>query len=451
MARLTAIEISSDTCVLVKTSVSGTSVEVGGVQVIDPAAYPGGGTFAATIRQGRRAGRFPRRARVVLWGMPEGAKPDDPSVSPQLEPLIGAGFRIDRAVTPCNALAALARVKRPKTDNPVIWIAIDRGGVALIAMRTGELLYSHAFDWDSSVGAIGSQAHLLQRYSLVSFLAPQIRRAMTIVQEKGGRVDGIVTCGTLNELRSLTMPLTEELDIEVETLDSTEGLTARGITDDRLAEMAVAVRIACAGAIARPTRTGAPVVDVTRQSSALRIAALALLGLLVAIVAWLVVSRLMAPKPEPPHVSVGVAPPERSPAPVATPARPDAAPPAAEPPSPTPTAGRVVQPRPQTPVIPPKAPAGRGNTPPLLSRARRADTARAEPLKDPLPIVNTILVSPTRRFATIDGQIVAIGDKVGQRIIVGIEPHFVVFREPSGAQIRVGLGGRRVVEDRVTR
>jgi hypothetical protein len=450
MARLTAIEISSDTCVLVKTSVSGTSVEVGGVQVIDPAAYPGGGTFAATIRQGRRAGRFPRRARVVLWGMPEGAKPDDPSVSPQLEPLIGAGFRIDRAVTPCNALAALARVKRPKTDNPVIWIAIDRGGVALIAMRTGELLYSHAFDWDSSVGAIGSQAHLLQRYSLVSFLAPQIRRAMTIVQEKGGRVDGIVTCGTLNELRSLTMPLTEELDIEVETLDSTDGLTARGITDDRLAEMAVAVRIACAGAIARPTRTGAPVVDVTRQSSALRIAALALLGLLVAIVAWLVVSRLMAPKPEPPHVSVGVAPPERSPAPVATPARPDAAPPA-EPPSPTPTAGRVVQPRPQTPVIPPKAPAGRGDTPPLLSRARRADTARADPLKDPLPIVNTILVSPTRRFATIDGQIVAIGDKVGQRLIVGIEPHFVVFREPSGAQIRVGLGGRRVVEDRVTR
>jgi hypothetical protein len=27
----------------------------------------------------------------------------------------------------------------------------------------------------------------------------------------------------------------------------------------------------------------------------------------------------------------------------------------------------------------------------------------------------------------------------------------VVFREPSGALIRVGLGGRRVVEDRVTR
>ena len=153
------------------------------------------------------------------------------------------------------------------------------------------------------------------------------------------------------------MPLTEELDIEVETLDSTEGLTARGIADDRLAEMAAAVRIACAGAIARPTRTGAAVVGVTRQSSALRIAALALLGLIVAIVAWLVVSRLMAPKPEPPHVSVGAAPPQRSPAPVATPARPDAAPPAAEPPSPTPTAGRVVQPRPPTPVIPPKAPA----------------------------------------------------------------------------------------------
>jgi len=159
MPRLTAIEISSDTCVLVRTSVSGTSVDVRGVQVIDPAAFPGGGTFAATIRHARRAGRFPRRARVVLWGMPDGAAPNDPAVSPQLEPLVSAGFRIDRAVTPCNALSALARVRRPKTENAVIWLAVDRAGVALIAMRTGELMYSHAFDWDSSVGEIG-RAHV---------------------------------------------------------------------------------------------------------------------------------------------------------------------------------------------------------------------------------------------------------------------------------------------------
>ena len=310
--------------------------------------------------------------------MPDGAKPDDPAVSPQLEALVTAGFRIDRAVTPCNALAALARVRRPKTDNPVIWLAIDRAGVALIAMRTGELLYSHAFDWDSSVGAIGSQAHLLQRYALVSFLAPQIRRAMAIVQEKGKRVDGIVTCGTLNDLRSLTMPLTEELDMEVETLDSTEGLTAKGIAQERLSAMAAAVRIACAGAIARPTRTGAGVVGVTRQSTALRIAALTLIGALVAVVAWLLVSRLMAPKPEAPHVRVGAVTPQPSQAPAPTPVRPEPVPPAIEAPSPTPTAGRVAEP--QAPVIPPKAPAARGNTRPPCCRRGLAPITLARSL-----------------------------------------------------------------------
>jgi hypothetical protein len=432
MPRLTAIEISSDTCVLVRTSVSGTSVDVGGVQVIDPAAFPGGGTFAATIRHARRAGRFPRRARVVLWGMPDGASPSDPSVSPQLEPLVSAGFRIDRAVTPCNALSALARVRRPKTDNAVIWLAVDRAGVALIAMRTGELMYSHAFDWDSSIGATGSQAHLLRRYALVSYLAPEIRRAMAAVEEKGRIVDAIVTCGTLTDLRSLTMPLIDELDLEVETLDSIDGLTATSFSEERLSEMAAALRIACAGAIARPTRLKGRAPIVAKQSSALRVAALALIGILVAVAAYFVVMRMLKPRTETPRVSIGSAIPE--------PVAPKSAPPPA--PTPPPPAATI---DPATPA----STAGRGA--PLLPPAPRADKPRAEPPREPLPFVNTIMVSATRRFATVDEEIVEIGDKVGKRVIVGIEPHYVVFREPSGALVRVGLGGRRYVGDRVPR
>jgi len=432
MPRLTAIEISSDTCVLVRTSVSGTSVEVGGVQVIDPAAFPGGGTFAATIRHARRAGRFPRRARVVLWGMPDGATPNDPSVSPQLEPLVSAGFRIDRAVTPCNALSALARIRRPKTDNAVIWLAVDRAGVALIAMRTGELMYSHAFDWDSSVGATGSQAHLLHRYAMVSYLAPEVRRAMAVVEKQGRTVDAIVTCGTLNELRSLTMPLTEELDLEVETLDSIDGLTADGFSEERLSEMAAALRIACAGAIARPTRLKGGTPVTAQQSSVLKVAVLALIGILVAVAAYFVVSRMLEPRTQAPRVSIGSALPEPAAPKPAPPALSSPPPPATiDPPTPAPTAGRAAA--------------------PLLPPAPRADKLRAEPPKESLPYVNTILVSATRRFATVDGEIVEVGDKVGKRVIVGIEPHYVIFREPSGALVRVGLGGRRYVGDRVPR
>ena len=65
------------------------------------------------------------------------------------------------------------------------------------------------------------------------------------------------------------------------------------------------------------------------------------------------------------------------------------------------------------------------------------------PLKDPVPKVMTILVSGDRRYATIEGgQIIGIGDVIGRRTVVGIEERAVVLREPSGRQIRVGLGGK---------
>jgi hypothetical protein len=62
--------------------------------------------------------------------------------------------------------------------------------------------------------------------------------------------------------------------------------------------------------------------------------------------------------------------------------------------------------------------------------------------------VTTILVSPNRRFVMVDGKIFGVGDRLGRRTIVAIEPQVVVLREPSGVQIRVGLGGRPADADR---
>jgi hypothetical protein len=439
MAHLTAIEFSDDSCVLVRVATRGTSVEVVAAHVVDPAAFPGGGTFAAALRQARKAGKFPRQARVVLWGMPDGAGPRDPAVSPRLEPLISAGFKIDRVVSPCNALAALARTKRPKSDG-VVWLAVDRGGVALIAARTGELMYSHAFDWDSSVGATGSQAHLLHRYALVSFLAPQVQRAMQVAVEKGRRVETIVTCGTLPDLRSLTMPLIEELDTEVETLDSLDGLIVKDSAKGRLSDMAAAIRIACAGAIARPTRSLLTVPVTAGGSIVWRVVGAIGAGAVVLAAVWFLISRRPPgpPSSPPPSANVTTSQPAQPPRP--------GSPPAGQTPAPTVAPSPGVRPQASEPGVRPQPAPIAPPAQPLLPAPARADKHRAEPLKEPLPVVNTILVSPTRRFATIDGRIVSVGDKVGQRTIVGIEPHFVVLREPSGAQIRVGLGGRRVTE-----
>ena len=73
-------------------------------------------------------------------------------------------------------------------------------------------------------------------------------------------------------------------------------------------------------------------------------------------------------------------------------------------------------------------------------------------LKDAVPRVTAILVSSDRRFATIDGgQIIGIGDLLGRRTVIGMDERSVVLREPSGVQIRIGLGGRLLGIERAAR
>lgn len=97
---------------------------------------------------------------------------------------------------------------------------------------------------------------------------------------------------------------------------------------------------------------------------------------------------------------------------------------------------KVVPPRPQNITAP------RGE---MRDVGRPAAHATPLPplLKDPLPRVTAILVANDRRFATIDdGHIITIGDVIGKRTVVAIDERSVVLREPSGVEIRVGLGGR---------
>lgn len=401
MPRLTAIELSDDACVLVAVRIRRAVVDIERIEMLDPSAFPGEGALSAALAGTRRTRNLPRRARVVLWGVPDAASPRDPDVKERLAPLTDAGFRIDRVVSPQNALAALARLRIPKPESATIWLAIDRSAVAIVAARPGELLYAHCFGWNSSVGATGSQARLLQRYSLVAFLAPEVRRAMAAVRERGGRVDAVITCGTLPDLRSLTMPLIEELDVEVETLDLLDGLHVQEGARERAAEMAPAIRLACAGAVARPSRFRDPAALV-RPHKWLRIAAVLFLLAIAGAAAFL------AARHTSPTETVRVA---QAPAPLPQDA--------------VPTTGR--------PAVPPAAPPSAPPAP-----APRAGPA---PLHDPLPNVSTILVSENRRLALVDGRIVSVGDSVGRRTVAQIEPHAVRFREPSGLEIRVGLGG----------
>jgi hypothetical protein len=73
-------------------------------------------------------------------------------------------------------------------------------------------------------------------------------------------------------------------------------------------------------------------------------------------------------------------------------------------------------------------------------------------LRDVVPRVTAILVSSDRRYATVDGgQIIAIGDLLGRRTVIGMDERSILLREPSGVQIRIGLGGRVLGVERAER
>src|SRR5450759_277415 len=407
MSGITAVELGADTCALARTSVRRGVVRVTAVEALDPAAFPGKDSFTVALRQTRRALRLPRRCRAVIWGLPDGTSRKDPTVKPLIAPLVGAGFRIERVVSPCNALAALARRRMARGDGAMCWIAINRGGVAIVVVRPGRQLYAHSFVWDSSVGSSGSQARLLQRYSLVAFLSPEGKRAMAAAREKGTPVEAIVTCGNLPDLRSLTMPLIEELDIEVETLDSLDGLVVKAEAADKIGELAPAIRLACAGAIARSTRAWD---DSKRRSRSRGLAALlrvaALVGGICAVgYAWYAKSqepkapRQKAPVTQqaraqtpPPAVSSPAKKPESNSPAVSSPAKkPESNPPAvsapakkpeSNPPAPKATPAAPVQPKPVV-TTPPPVEQKVVSTPPPQPKTTTPPPAVSVPAKKP--------------------------------------------------------------------
>jgi hypothetical protein len=60
-----------------------------------------------------------------------------------------------------------------------------------------------------------------------------------------------------------------------------------------------------------------------------------------------------------------------------------------------------------------------------------------------LPAIESILIDQQRRLAIVEGTIVSVGDSVGRRIVMQIEPDGVLFREPSGLVVRVALRPKR--------
>jgi hypothetical protein len=343
----------------------------------------------------------------------------------------------------------------------------------------------------------------MERDELADRLSVELRRSFLYVKQYWEPdVTQLLLCGDMPEIRSLTAPLIDRLGIEVETLDTLEGIDPMKLPEpaDRFSDQVAAFRLASAIAVeplpvsllASNEPTG--YVNLTNRrliavGSAAAVAFAAFVytrsgdgvhvdgdhgrpgGQIAA-----VQREPLRPQPASPAsrsndqvkapTQGGASPASATPpADSASVAR--AATPAATPATTTPPAARVLPAEARVPstearvspadarVRPPEEQTLRGEARPLRAANAAVATERRRGLapaqrpaltrvaekspQQPDPVVRSILYSASRQVALIDGHIVRPGDKVGLLFVSAIEPDGVILTTPAGLRKRIGL------------
>ena len=346
-------------------------------------------------------------------------------------------------LTPAQALARVVRARQVGAPGgtAVAALSLNSHGAAIAIVAGTEVICSRVFEWSLGTPFTGERSELLDRYLLVSQIAPQLQHVIDLVRPVNGvTVTSVAVCGNLPNLRSLAMLLIEEMDIEVETLDSTELLdpsVTQATFGDSVASLHLAAAVAssgenrvpvhahrestpaAAGSEASPRSASAPAAFCTRFRRLRRSPFCA---------AWSVPRRSSGSSPALPSVSRWHPPSSARPlqhgrncSPEATigrvdPAGPDVAPRAA----------------PRRAERPSRSAAGRCRTSATSDRCRHHDCRH--------------LPSGHR-----GGNVVAAGDSVGVHAIARIERAGVVLREPSGREVYVAIRSRKPPDARFVR
>jgi hypothetical protein len=364
----------------------------------------------------------------------------------RLRPLRQSGLDVQAVLTPAIALANIATLRWDPPEVAAAYLAMNDTAGTLAIVRSGQLLHAEELSWDYSDPPTGANARVLHRYTFVSKLAPALRRAFDAVQHAhGARVQRLVTCGDLPDLRSLTMPFIEELDVEAETLDSLEGIDVSALPEPRelFREQIATLRLAWAAAATAPVVVlRDPAASRRRIGAALgRAAVVAAAAGAIAAVVWLpdwgggAATPAPATSPEPARRDDGA--PERADARPAESGRPPAGGRAAGAPA-TVLPGDIA-------LRPPARSEEQSGGPPVPERAPTDPAARtgAAPRRDVAPpadwTVRSILYSPTRRLAVLNDRVVTIGDTVGAFTVADITRDSVVLRSPGGRLYRIAI------------
>ena len=172
----------------------------------------------------------------------------------RLRPILDAGFLVDGVAMPCGALWALARQRRSTVPGEVhAYVSIGAARSAFVFVSNGLLLYGRELEWGYAESPVGSPTPRPSD-DIAAQLAGELRRSFLYLKQYWEEdVSQVLLCGDMPEIRSLTAPMIERLGVDIETLDSLDGIdTELPEPADQFVNHVAAMRLASAVASEPP-------------------------------------------------------------------------------------------------------------------------------------------------------------------------------------------------------
>src|SRR5262245_21607499 len=395
--------------------------------------------------------------RVVLVA----TAPTD-EISAMLQPLIQAGIRFEHVLTPAAALVSLARLRRSlaRPDALEAYVALDESAGALAIIRNGLLVAATRLDW-GFVDEVAGRRALRPRQDVVTRLADDISEFLYEGGLDSERIQHVCVASGVPDLRSIAMLMMERFDVEVEPLDSLDGIRADSLprSEAECREVVPLLRLAWAAAAddRPPLDLMRPRQRAMRQQNLSRAAVTA--GMVVGLtLGWSIQGQVNA---DPAPVARPVRAVQAIPRVLTSSSLPAARaamtltlpPPTLERSDPENLAPEIPA-RPifrvmhepiaatQEPVATPKAERKTTATRPVDAGSKDPAYVRLSPAAPPDVTVESILYSPDRRLAIVDGRILTVGDAVDGFRIVDITPTTVVVADGRGGVLQLAAGRR---------
>mgnify|MGYP001036218079 CR=1 FL=1 len=207
-------------------------------------------------------------------------------VRSRLAPLVAAGFTIETAVTVPMALASMSRLLHRHSGNTVqAYVAVNADATAIGVVRNGLLVSSREapLGFKVSVSRWGApqQDESPVDMDFASRLGEELKRTFLVLkQQMMLDVERVYICGEFPALRTLTAPLMHVLDLQVETLDSMDGLSpVANRSDIHLRYRAGELRVAWAVATDRRSTANLLPVEVATRREVIRFARRSVAGI----------------------------------------------------------------------------------------------------------------------------------------------------------------------------